>query len=531
MLLQKWNVWHTYGTYFLESITDIYAIGKKIVEAGLARSTFHSDGISWYSDKDDVKMSSVEIERFGYTRDAKVSLPNIKDDYALETTLLSARMRVAEMMVHSEVTLDIPYVRACLDEIRILVEEQLILLYPQIKIFENGVFLVEFRTIGPDADYHVNNFIDRNINLFTHIAENIEVPPNLFILFNRYLHSETSWSPMKLIRLRNIRKETYANVEQLSYSDDEQDDAGFGFKYFSLGKGYTLKHIFDFIKYALLIALGARLTLGSYWFGRPSVYLYQFQNQPTTASDIYTTYRKELNKIAGRTTSENINSDFFGMNLRAFEDFVLHFSKSLTLVVYGRQKKNNIFKLSASHKKKFNDPNLDEIYGEHQIKAELIDYTYALYNRLLERSSLEAKGIKNILKEKEQLYYQEGILNSYGNHGELNDLYCYAWKALELDKIRTRIENNINLKLSILSELRGQRIQRFGWILSIIFGLSGTANISEHFVQPIWKHIGTVPSNIELFVQLTFMSCDFKNCSTVSAGRLPMFRYPRWGRS
>jgi hypothetical protein len=32
-------------------------------------------------------------------------------------------------------------------------------------------------------------------------------------------------------------------------------------------------------------------------------------------------------------------------------------------------------------------------------------------------------------------------------------------------------------------------MQRFGWVLSIIFGLSGVVELGQNFVQPLWRQL------------------------------------------
>ncbi|BBB90640.1 hypothetical protein MAMMFC1_01301 [Methylomusa anaerophila] len=125
---------------------------------------------------------------------------------------------------------------------------------------------------------------------------------------------------------------------------------------------------------------------------------------------------------------------------------------------------------------------MDEVYCLHQVKVEMIDFAYASYRRMLERSTLRVTSITDILREKEQLVVLENILDECSVHGELNDFFGHSWSVLGLDKMRANMEQNFTLKVARLSEIRGFKIQRFGWILSILFGLSGAVNLAQNFI-------------------------------------------------
>lgn len=500
MELTKWNVWNTYAYYFVEPIENLYDVAQKIVQSKLAISAFHSTGIAWYWSEGNVIKRPVEIDHVGYSCDARIKLPNAENPYALECILQSSRMRVAEMGVLNESLQDaLPYVRAHLGECVIELNDQQIILYPQIKIYNNGAFLVEFRTIGPEARYSLNTLIDRNINLFTHIAENIELPPQLVSLYAKFVLYEHYKSPIAWYKDSKEFKKYKERIEQEKYFSQVN---GFEFEYVSLGYGFTIKDIFDYICGALTVSLNdtynypipvkkKKYNLGSYWSGRPSVYLVEFDEQPFNALEVHTKFKTSLNKIMSRTTFEGITTDFLGKNFRAFDDFALYVGRALTLFVFSREAERpiRIHKLSASFRRPFKDPNMDEVYGHHQIKVELTDFAYVSYQRMMERSTLNVKNVTEILHEKEQLLALENNLQVCSHSGELNDFFLHTWNIFGLNSIRTNIEQNFALKIARLSEIQGLSMQRFGWVLSIIFGLSGVVELGQNFVQPLWRQL------------------------------------------
>ncbi|MEN6620711.1 MAG: hypothetical protein ABFD50_04045 [Smithella sp.] len=511
MELKKWNVWNTYAYYFIEPIEDLYDVAQKIVQSKLAISAFHSTGIAWYWSEGNVIKSPVEIDHVGYACDTRIKLPNAENSYALECILQSSRMRVFEMGLLNETLQDsLPYVRAHLGECIIELTDQQILLYPQIKIYDNGVFLVEFRTIGPEKRYSLNTLIDKNINLFTHIAENIELPPQIVNLYSKFALYENYQSPIAWYKDIKKLKKYKEKIEQEKYIVQVRN--GFEFEYVSLGYGFTIKDIFDYICGALTVSLNnsynyqipikkKKYNLGSYWSGRPSVYLVEFDGQPFNALEIHTKFKTSLNKIMGRTTSEGITTDFLGKNFRAFDDFALYVGRALTLFVFSRETECplRIHKLSASFHRPFRDPNMDEVYCHHQIKVELTDFVYVSYQRMMERSTLNVKNVTDILHEKEQLLALEKNLQECSHSGELNDFFLHTWEVFGLNSIRANIEQNFALKIARLSELRGLSIQRFGWILSIIFGLSGAVALAQNFIQPLWRQLAIpLPSGEDL---------------------------------
>ena len=210
--LLDWNIWHDYSTYFLEDIEDLHEVAKSLVKSGLCQVVYHSNDVAyWYTEKS-VKSGRVSFKNTNadswntamFSDEFKeVSGENRTKDnaYIMECTLQAVRFRNWEGYVSSFFVLqNVSYIRGFLTPIYFIKGGSRVSLYPQIKLFNNGVIILSFRMIAPDRVITSSDFVERYLNLYQHPFEDMKVPPSLIELDHKNLYLAPL--PLRSIRSR-----------------------------------------------------------------------------------------------------------------------------------------------------------------------------------------------------------------------------------------------------------------------------------------------------------------------------------------
>jgi hypothetical protein len=61
MILKEWEIWHTFASYFVDSINDLEMAARNMVASGLIRSAFLDNGDYFWLDKSQVQKGHMDI--------------------------------------------------------------------------------------------------------------------------------------------------------------------------------------------------------------------------------------------------------------------------------------------------------------------------------------------------------------------------------------------------------------------------------------------------------------------------------------
>jgi hypothetical protein len=500
MKITNWNIWHSLSTYFIEEFKDLDEIAIKLVETDLCPLVLSSKGQIWWKKNKEVKTTNLE---FTYSKngECKFIFPEISDQYVIEVLTHGIDMVLSESRVFNEKYLNsFQYLRGFLGTCRLKKDNRTISLYPQIKLYNNGVLDLSFRELGPKGfEYYINSFIENELNLSRLDLDNIEVPPALIKLNNIFRYSELPFSKKfkAFIRGKSLKK---AN-EIVQNKTKTIKEGNFSYKLAPLklkvsnnsGKVHlsslyeilisSLDVIINF-KYNGFIINHSNYTWGDFWISRPSVYILDFIDQPDSSFEIIDNFSNELGKIMARQYKPyHVDfSKFMSENLREFDDYCLFINKALTLWIYS---KNGI----RSYKDP--DPNGGRIIYENQVQVEAINHLFMSHKRLFEVSSILHISYKSIIKEQLDLIsLEELFIEGIGNYGEISKWHERASEILNLNGIRSLINKNLKMRSEYSHEKRDDLFKRFGLIISIIFGFFGTALFALNVTVPIWSYYG-----------------------------------------
>ncbi|MGO9122267.1 MAG: hypothetical protein ACLQPD_32220 [Desulfomonilaceae bacterium] len=506
MQLYEWEIWHTYTSYINVDHVDLVYLASHLVELEMAYLAFHRDGMTVWRGKEGVGKgkTTVAFAPDGYQGTFAIkpdrNAPKLVD-FAAEAWLQACYLRFGELRLFgTEMPLPHPHVRFFLGECTLARDEQdqRILLYPTIIVFESGVVTVEFRTICPDHEVSLRDFIVGDVNLFQESFDSVHVPPGLARLATRaWYHSGRKWKFYQRAFLMFLERRHDLAVTQRTSTENEGD---FAFDLAPLSSSDGSEHFEQLSSLALTIfhtlayligrpRKGWRFLfrgqqripeIGGYWTGRPHVHLISFEDQRETAKDNEDAHAVALGSIMLRSDRAEPSAarSYLPASNRIFQDYGCYISKSLSLWVWSLS--------GLRQQESWADPNRGHLIYEHQSTAEMLEYGYMLHRALLERVSSHA-GEEAILSAREDLLTLEQEMDDASSFGEIRDLLQRGWNAMGLDSIRSRIHESLEIRKTRASVRESRLTSQIGRAISILFGLIAVPRIAEEVLKPLWK--------------------------------------------
>lgn len=520
MILKDWDIWHSYLLYFLEdlNVLGLGNIARMLVQNNLCAVVYHSDNQIWWKDGEDIREGEVAIEKIDnenwkYQIDANL----ISKKYSFECATQAVRMRIYELKLFTGQYLEtFTYIRGYLNAFYMTQGGRVVNIYPQIKIYDNGVVNLSFRLLAHHSHipYPVNIFIENEVNLYKHRAECIEVPPEFLKLYIRDLMCSDNGGLISRYRQRCFVKEMDssidANIKKVDGSDftfyvtsvdSEKCQENFhlspnfdGIKDIIVSSlHYVVNQANENIKFLTLGCGKENCHIGKLSLSRPSIYVLDFVNQPDTSKKVIEEYSNELSKILariGEKCSRNYN-EFLEENLRPFDDYTLHMNQALTLWVFS-EKGRNIDENQS-------DSNRGHLIYEKQVQVESIDYIHMCVRRYAERSHLPKIPYKSSLKEQLNIVKLMDITSHTSYAVELDNLHEFASKKFDLSDILEKSIKNLEIKAELDNLDRKDFFEKLGLIISILFGLGSLSGFNNGITEPTWKYFGIwLPESKEL---------------------------------
>lgn len=502
-MIQDWSVWHNYATYFLQDVS-LEDAAIQLVESGLCPFIYISDGHAVWEFDNKVRIDEFEphITHLEGSR-ARIDFPEGMLGFKQQCAFDSAVFRFYEAHAFSHFYLDrVPYIRAFTGPYVFQRGDRQLTAYPVIKIYQNGVLLVSFRTYAPNRDYSVNELIDSHINLYGRKIGRVFRPVN--VAFHDAIASFLTRIPGFFRRKKRFK--IFSTVlEEIDKRQCIEDDGQFEHDFVDsvspeeiFGQEISISSLKDQLIRAIVSALNdlrnereyiwlnqrkLRYRPGDYWVGRPNVFVFRYDKQPNLASDIIKRHPEMIGKIMARSSSapRKLISKYTTPSLRQFEDLSLHINEAVRLVIYSKLGLNSRFKA---------DPNNSDLILPWQVKSEFLDYVHMTYARTEERALIPSGSIDELLIEKENQLFLDRLLTKSTHAGEVREYFEASYKLLQIDQIRTRIDQTIALKAQRIQQLQNQENQHFGWIIGIIFGLLGVSGLSQEIAYPAWRALG-----------------------------------------
>lgn len=516
--INRWDLWHSYSSYFLEGIKDLKSTAKDLVKYNLCKVVYCSDGTLFWKNESGVQEYKVNVIDRDPDSKASYKFPKgiEKDEDALFYADQAIRMAYFEHKVyHEEYSELYPYIRGFINTINLTEAGRKVLLYPQIKLYQTGTLLVQFRSLSGEQPSYIEPLIRHDINLGRRIAQNTNVPPEIIKLSMRSFYLDSRLQPVnhpKILNRYRLRGYLSAidyvidnntihddgnnysfNTKHLSFYENEEPDVNLEYLMNSIlsSVSYILNKPNEGLKFIIFGSNHNKYNLGHYWIGRPCIYLLQYSNQPEIANKIVESNGEELGRILSKIELKEFGNfnKFIGKNLRSGDDYCHFMNKGLTLIAYCN---NEISKHIIDGK-----TNADLIC-ERQIVNESIDYFNMCYHRIAEKSDIEFDLIRSILFESKTILNNKKFLvklNSTYNHvssyGDINEVHEYACQIFDWKGLTKQIEDQLKITNDSIA-IRNEKFRMVALIISIlsaigffsiVFGLFN--NVKDAFISII----------------------------------------------
>lgn len=368
LMLKDWDIWHTYSIYFIEDFDylSLEDIAELLVRSNLCAAVYHTDNKIWWKIDGEVRVTKVDIKKVDGGKwkcsfDAK-KLNLSSRNYALEGATQAIKMRISELNLFTPQYLDVfSYIRCYLNACYMSIGERVIALYPQIKIYDNGVINLTFRILASKGhgNYPLNCFMKYYVNLNDIIADYIEVPPEWLKLYLKDCLEWTNKSILDRYKTLNSMNELEANINKKIKEINEidfnfhvsrlgvkdGDEIFFGKCTFAGLKDMVMSSLYcvinppnEGIKYIALGAGKEKYHFAKISISRPNIYLLDFIDQPETSDQMIEKCGSEIGRIMSKVPDSEINGrKFIGKNLRALDDYILTMNQALSLWVFSQK--------------------------------------------------------------------------------------------------------------------------------------------------------------------------------------------------
>lgn len=499
MIIQQANVFYNYTLGFSASEIDLVKTATKAIKMGISSSAYFSDNKFIYPDEEgEIQLEWIQPTGRFWDSSHKITLKkklseNIRVNltFALEASFHENRIGQEEAT---------PYVRLFLPPIVLEDEEIKLPLSASVKLYDDGIAILSFQLDCSWEKADESFFINEVVNLFKRYFEDVWIDAKMqnleadLIIPNAYQDQITlAGKPLESRDIkRSIRKmrKDARKIFQESLSNEGNT--------FLIGNEEVVLHKaagsdqldiweanFDLCTEVYRNALSNLIVPGNgqkefesnqpiHWQGRPSISLMRFNEQPDNKEDVIKKYKKSLYRILSRSTHVEGKANL-PKDLRPIGDFTFHATRAIFLWTW--TKPNN------APMDVWDDPNTSSIVMSQQTRVEQIEY----YNMRLARACKLTRfppSEDHLIDSYRILCMAEDDLHHSSSTGEITealknivneigtmDLVPSAKEAARwyLDEMRYKTEK---------SRLKVDR-----W-LTIVFGLVGTAGLSEFLIRP-----------------------------------------------
>jgi hypothetical protein len=523
MLIRDWDIWHTYSSFLNVGHIDLMQLGEALVESGVVPCVLHRDGRTWWRTGQGTRRGSTHVELNPRRIGAKITLEvdgggeTGLEGYAAEAWYQASHFRFNELRLCMEGPLPPPYIRAVLGEFHLNSSEEGfgVILYPIVKIFDSGVILVQFRTIAPDRDIPIDEFIRRHVNLGLIPFDEVEVPPEVTDLAARaYYHSVIKWPLHLRLFLNKVERQHRRAVAEKTKEIRSGDfiawltplprEGGHGDTLASLAQ-----MIFSIVGFVgsdprsgvSFLLLGQRRIIlpGNYWCGRPHIYLLDFEGQKSSATENVKTFSREFGWIHGRHPggSSEQGLRYLPEDMRHFDDYSTFLSQTASLWVWSNAGKER--------QEEWADLNRGHLIYEQQATIELFEYGYMLHRALHARVE-EAESSAQIHELRWALNHLQSSIADATHFGETRELLHAGWEKAGVSDLKARIVEGLSIRSDQTAVRDARESERIGRWLIIVFGVVAVPPIANEVLSPLWVLLGWWQPELESAASLFFIA-------------------------
>lgn len=528
MKISNWEAWYTYSSFIPHRSINLTEMAHRFVLSGVAASTFHSDGMVWWSDDGGVRHHSISLAQV--RSDGRFQLPPDASElsaYELEGIGQSVRLRASELdLFKIDGELRPRYLRAVLPPYRLERPHGLTTIYPHIKVFESGVASVELRVFSaPKNALDLNEFINGIVRL-PMINHEVELAPpataRLSPIATRIGSGYPFWKRAIVAWFQHGHAQGVLEEQSSERCGDFVHDfveppqsaepvdlKNVGRTLLALTALFTEDHplvhlgrlperrgeedssrwsVGDLLQAARYVIGGepAALEQTRFWSGRRHFHLIDYEGQAPTATENEQQWGEEFGWImaGGLGDSEEVGKSFLPDDLRRFDDFGLYINKPTILWAHAQR--------SLASRPRAPGGRLDRgsMVFEHQVIGEVLDYAYALHRKLAYQAKRSDTDIDRVLETRRRLVEFREALTALSGYGEVENWLKRGFEATGTNELNSVIEESLSVREASAQLTEQRQRNRFAAALSMIVALAALVPLANNVVAPLWRWAG-----------------------------------------
>lgn len=522
LILDEWSIFHTYTSFLDVEDLDLHEAATLLVDNDFAPCILHRDGTTWFKSDEEVlsgitthKLESNEIVIRLVGQDSKDIFSQL-NSYAQESWHQSIQFRMNELIAFEDVFMT-DYIRISVGLIKAFSEENQTNyhLYLTVKLYRNGVIIVEYRELSPENKIDYSDFIKSDLNLSMIGFDSVEVPVAIMDLGAKAYHESIfKYSFHQRLRIIGIGKKHSSAVQSVKRNIKSGD---FNFELAELIQSddnlETLSSIsqtiFSIVGYIAskprkglsYLCFGQRniIQAGNFWSGRPYTFITDFQGQRKSAKENVDIFGHSLGCIMGRSLIERESNpkQYLSKDYRYFDDYSIFLSSSFSLCIWSKQ--------GVDSQKAWNDSNNSGLIYRQQAINEFLEYGYMI-NRMLLQKVNNSKNLEAINKLRSQILDFKNYIKDASRHGEIRELIDASLTEYGVPELETRINQRLELQLDELNRIYNVSNNSMNRLIVITFGMIASFSLSNRLIEPIWLAIGLPVSDNQNIQFLVYIS-------------------------
>ncbi|WP_131667884.1 hypothetical protein [Psychrobacter pygoscelis] len=520
LILEDWSIYHTYSSFIEVEDLDLEDLAYKLVDSGVSTCAVHKNKNTWVKYQNETIKAKTEFNIGEFLNRAEVQLTyNDKsiisdiENFALESWYQSVQFALSEIKLCSDEYLA-EYIRADLGVITATVETSSInlALYPQIKLYKNGVVTIAFRHISPKLSLHYSDFIQDHLNLALFNLSNVKVNLGIAKLAPVAYHQHVlkALPVFKRYRLKKIAQRHMQIANQKSETI-QVGDFSFSMLNFTRGgdceKLSTLAQtIFSILAYLsstqrqvythIVYSQKKVNSVGNFWSGRPYVFITSFENQQYSSELNLLHFKDSFNCILGRTYPViNIPQiNYANRDYRYFDDYSILISDASILYVWSKK--------GVENQQEWQDINIGYLIYEQHMVNELAEYGYMIHRMLLNKIKI-SDDLEKINNLRLQVLEFRSNITDLLRYGELREVLEDSLNKFNTPQLYQQIEKSLVIKKDILLQRYNEKKQTAGMLLTILFGILTSMSLSKVFIEPLWD-LAKLPISQDENLQLIY---------------------------
>lgn len=510
MFVGDYEVWHTFGTWFTDDFSDgIDGVAEALVKSGVAEVAHTSDG-RVYSKRDDVVVQTdctVTISPSGQEAHIECDLLG-SGLYAGEGIYQFSTMSYRENWLMSSYLHEYtPFVRVLLNPVVMENDEHSAVLYPQAKIYGNGVVLLHFRLFPPDDGSDLETLVNAHLNLFTMNVETLMVPPAVLLHYDMgaVLASVTSRRHTNNA-VAAFERHVQGHVERARRMDTE--DFSFGLvdipreQYLAANEPYTFAFVREMYMQAIARVLAPPKRVfreTGFWSSRPTVFLFDYTRQPDRFRDDDEVLNREFARILLRVSdiSPQVAARTRLDNLRMFDDCRWFIGQAVNLLAFSGE--------GAKANREFADLNHGHLVYDKIVQVEAMEFIRYTHRKMLESVMLPKASPNETQADWRAIQDMEFVLADPSNVGEVTDTIHHYENIMGLGDVRRRIVQSLEVQTQYAAYRRNQSLAALGIVATVVLGLSSLPTLTNEVAIPIAGLLGVPICSMTALVRLTYM--------------------------